>query len=430
MRPHALLLILAAGVGALGYQEVSRQAERETWRLETSRLNGELERAEGVASRRMRTLASVEEHERKINEAAAELAKLEGRILDATAELAMLESDRAVARDRAETALDDLKKQVRSLTKIEIDMAGLNRRRHRLQDQVDMVEERLQQAELGAAERQKRAETLDRDVAALAVRRETLQASLEGIERTMAEKALAMEAMDQMDAAASPPATASAVDTEPIPDSADDDGQDRALGLYQFSSLSAEPEAGSPGQGGLPPSEEQAREAGSAGWAEDQYLLGLDLLATAERSSGTRELNEAILAFKAVLGEWPKERDPMRWAIARSDFGYALALLGKRQGSADVLERAAAACREALNMFERNDTPLLWAAAQHHLGVSLGGLADMAGDQGLLQESIEALEQAIVTFKNAGAATDARKAESRLQEATAKLQLGSTEATR
>ena len=444
MRLFALLMILAAGVGVLGYQEVSRQAEREIWRAETSRLNGELKRAEGVASQRMPKPASVEEHERKTEEAAAELAELEGRILDSRAELAMLESDRAVAKDRAETALADLKKQISSLTKIEIDMAGLDRRRHRLQDQVGMVEERLRQAEMGAAERQERAEALDRDIAALAVRRETLQASLEDVERTIAEKAekaeklLAMEVGEQLDAAASPPASAPAVGSEPVPasrsepalESADDDGQDRALGLYQFSSLSAEPEAGSPGQGGLPPSQKQADEAGSTGWAEDQYLLGLDLLSTAERSSGTRELNEAILAFKAVLGEWPKERDPMRWAIARSDFGYALALLGKRQGSTDVLERAAAACREALDMFERNETPLLWAAAQHHLGVSLGGLADMAGDQGLLQASIEALEQAIVTFKDAGAATDARKAESRLLEATAKLQLGSTEATR
>ena len=449
MRPYALLLILAVGVGALGYQEVSRRAEREIWRAETTRLNGELKRAEGFANDPMRTVANVEGHKRKIEEAAAELAELEGRILDAATELAMLESDRAVAKARAQSALGDLKNQIRSLTKIEIGMAGLGQRRHRLQNQVDMVEEQLRQAEMGAAARQKRAEALDRDIAGLAIRRETLQASLESVERTMVEKALAMEGMD---AAASPPAVVAsppavvaaapakvpaeasapilASRPEPVIESADDDGQDRALGLYQFSSLSAEPEAGSPGQGGLPPSREQADEAGSTGWAEDQYLLGLNLLSTAEHSSGTRELNEAILAFKAVLGEWPKQRDPMRWAIARSDFGYALALLGKRQGSASTLDRAATACREALEMFERSETPLLWAAAQHHLGVSLDGLADMAGDQGLRQASIEALEQAIATFKNAGATTDAKKVEGRLREATAKLPAGSTEPTR
>lgn len=445
MRPYALVLILAVGVGALGYQEISRQAEREKWRAETTRLNDELERAEGLENERLQTLASTLDHDRKIEEAAAKLAKLEERILDAAAELAMLESDRAVAKGRAEAALDDLKMQIHALTKIEMDMAGLGQRRHRLQNQIGVVEAQLRQAEKGAAERQKRAEALDRDIAGLAVRRETLLASLEAVERTMVEKALAMEVRESMDAAASPPVAAAssppkapaeasvpilASRSAPVIEGADDDGQDRTLGLYQFSSLSAEPDVESPGQGGLPPSRERADEVGSTGWAEDQYLLGLDLLSTAERSSGTRELNEAILAFKAVLGEWPKQRDPMRWAIARSDFGYALALLGKRQGNPETLERAALACREALAMFEQNETPLLWAAAQHHLGVSLGGLADMAGDQGLRQASIEALEQAIATFKNAGAATDARKAESRLREATAKLQSEAPEPTR
>ncbi|MGI9485931.1 MAG: hypothetical protein ACR2RF_08630, partial [Geminicoccaceae bacterium] len=138
-------------------------------------------------------------------------------------------------------------------------------------------------------------------------------------------------------------------------------------------------------------------------------------------NSGTRELNDAILAFKAVLGEWPKQRDPMRWAIARSDLGYALALLGKRQRNAGILEQAAVACRDALGQFKRSETPLLWAAAQHHLGVSLGGLADVSGDSDLRQASIEALEEAVAVFNNAGAAGDAQKVERRLREASAQI---------
>ncbi|MEM7044209.1 MAG: hypothetical protein AAF543_15475, partial [Pseudomonadota bacterium] len=151
------------------------------------------------------------------------------------------------------------------------------------------------------------------------------------------------------------------------------------------------------------------------------YLLGLRLLSTAERSSGTRELSDAILAFKAVLGEWPKQRDPKRWAIARSDLGYALALLGKRTADVGVLEEAAAASRDALLELGRWETPLLWAAAQHHLGVSLDGLAEVREDSDLRQASIEALEQAIDAFKQAGANDDARKVERRLRESNAAL---------
>ena len=434
MRLGPLLLVIVISTSAIGFLEIRHQAEREAWRAETSRLSDDLDRTRRLAEQRAEALSTRDRQDWRTEEAAAELADLEARILDAAADLALLETERAVAQDRADAALHDLKKQVRVLTKIEGDMIAISGRRQRLEDHVDAVEDRLQQAEAGAAERQKRAEALDRDIAGLAIRKETLLASLKAAETTKAERALAEIVSDKPETVASPPpeppeaepiAIPAAIST-PIIDTVVTEPEDRVRGLYQFGSLSADPaDAGDNRQDDPPTSEGLSEgtpsEDDAAGWAQDQYLLGLELLSSAEANSGTRELNEAILAFKAVLGEWPRQSDPKRWAIARSDLGYALALLGKRQGNAAVLEQAAAACREALSELKQDETPLLWAAAQHHLGVSLGGLAQVHGDQSLREESIDALEQAIAVFKDAGAETDARKAERRLHETHAGL---------
>ncbi|MEZ5931480.1 MAG: hypothetical protein R3F54_05940 [Alphaproteobacteria bacterium] len=415
MRPGVLLLLIAVSAGAIGYVELRHQAERELWRAETSRLTGMLERAELQAESRAETLSSIERDYQKEQEAAARFADLEAKILDAATELALLESNRAVARDRADSAIHDLQEQVRALTAIETDLAVLDRRRNRLADSVEEVEGQLHQAEVGAAERQKRAESLDRHIAGLAIRRETLLASLQVAES----QATAVPAASEEAPAAEQPAAVEpgpAVEAVALADPVEPEHQDRTLGLYQFGSLSATPELAGDGEASSPSGDQAAADSN---WAEDQYLLGLNLLSSAERNSGTRELNDAILAFKAVLGEWPKERDRMRWAIARSDLGYALALLGKRERKGKILEEAAAASRDALGEFEPSETPLLWAAAQHHLGVSLGGLADISGDQSLRQASIRALEQAIATFKDAGAESDAQKVEKRLRETVA-----------
>lgn len=442
MKSGLLLLVMVLSAGAVGYLEITYQAAREAWRAETVRLTGRLQEAERLAEENTKALSGVDTVRRQEREAKAKLADLETRILDAAADLALLESERAVANDRAEAAMHDLKEQVRALTTIEIDLAALDKRRRRIEWQVETAGTQLQQAELGAAERQKRAEQLDRDVAALAIRRETLRARVKSTEADLAGTALAALAEGSVEAtdleAPSPappptPATRTAAvdrDTE-AEDKVDPENVDRTLGLYQFDRLTAEPAAASGGQGGLPPSSQEWPDAldqkpDATDWAKDQYLMGLNLLSSAEQSSGVRELNDAVLAFKAVLGEWSKDRDPMRWAIAQSDLGYALALLGKRQGKANVLDQAATACRHALGEFERQETPLLWAAAQHHLGVSLGGLADVSGDPALRQASIEALEQAVDVFMGAGADADAKKATIRLRETKAQLPTNST----
>ena len=425
MKLLPLICVAALGVLGFGYAEIRYQAERAALRADVARLTVDLAKAEKLAAERGKTLVALKDGRRDQTAAAEELAGLEARILDKAAELALLESDRLVAEERASEAIQDLKKQVHAFAAIETDMTILNQQRHRLKRDVELVEAKLQRAELGAAERQDQVDKLDHEVANLALLRETLKARLETAERDVAARTL--ETDEEKDPATEVRPSASAIadaDAEqsitpaalPKKQPASDEKPRR--GLYQFSRLSATPDA-------MLEEEEPAIEIGedtkTAAWIEDQYVLGLTLLANAERRSGTRELGDAVLAFKAVLGEWSKDDNRIRWATARSDLGYALALLGKRRQDRRLLDDAAEASRDALGELEREAVPMLWAAAQHHLGLSLSGLADIEEDVELRKEAIKSLEAAFNVFDEAGAAPEASKVKTTLREAYAHL---------
>ena len=415
---------IAMGLAMFGYVEIRSQAEHASLRADVARLTGALAEAEKLAEERGAALSSLERERQGWLKGRGKLADLEALILDKAAELALLESDRAVAEERADAAIKDLKEQIRSFTAIETDIASLDQKRRRMTEDLATVEKKLHQAEIGAAERQKRAETLDREIAGLAIRRETLLAKLDATERDLVAESLEKAGKSVVVEKAEPPRPEPlVVKAEPSIQAAaaiDDErpsGGSATRGLYQFSRLSATPDL--PKDEGL--SDNVDVEAENESWVEDQYLLGLKLISSAERSSGTRELNDAVLALKAVLGEWTRDDDRMRWATARSDLGYALALLGKRQKNADTLEDAAEANRDALKELKRESAPMLWAAAMHHLGVSLGGLAELRADVDLWKESIQSLEVALAAFADAGAAPEAKKVELRLREAYANL---------
>ncbi|MGI9506728.1 MAG: hypothetical protein ACR2RE_27115, partial [Geminicoccaceae bacterium] len=294
MRLSLTLLAITLFAGAAGYLELRHQAERETWRAETVGLNGRLERAEQLAATRGQALSEIGRDRWKRHEASAELAGLKADILDAAAELAQLESHRSVATDRAETALRDLKKQVAALTTIEMDLATLDKRRHRLEKDVALVQGQLVDAEMGAAERQKHAERLDREIAALAVRREVLEARLDAVVTGDIETASLDAIKEPAEAVASPearnsqsaPATIPAIAPAAVSEDEPPKERDRARGLYQFGSLSAAPGGAVNGQTGELPSLEKPKKDAAEDWAEDQYLLGLSLLSTAEQNSG------------------------------------------------------------------------------------------------------------------------------------------------
>jgi tetratricopeptide (TPR) repeat protein len=114
-------------------------------------------------------------------------------------------------------------------------------------------------------------------------------------------------------------------------------------------------------------------------WAMTQNNLGNVLLSLCEREDGASDagsgrLLEAIVAYRAALEVWTRERAPLQWAGAQNNLGNALRTLGEREDSTKQLEQAVTAYRAALEAVTRERAPLQWAGTQNNLGNALQAL--------------------------------------------------------
>ncbi|MGI9449568.1 MAG: hypothetical protein ACR2QH_02805, partial [Geminicoccaceae bacterium] len=414
---------LFAGVAALAilagaYSTARHHTEREAWRLESKRLSTEiadLERRVEIQSKRRSSQQPYNGSERVLVDATEQLSAIEAEILKNRADLVQLKSDRLVADEYAKSSFEKLRQQVRKTTEIEQDLVELHARRLRIRNRIASAKEKVEALTATIADRQDYAASLDRRIAELAIREETARARL-AIAKEAETSIASTDAPNEVSVKKSAPvkvAEAPAPKAEASIDRAalSDQDQDRSKGLYRFKSLTVDQGLGGPVS--LSKNEAKAdddsaadEQAASDAWALKQYELGRILIARSENHSGTRELNEAVLAFKAVLNEWPKDRNPERWAATQSDLGYALTLLGKRHGSVGTLESAAIACRNALAEIKQDRTPLLWATAQYNLGLTLSGIAEIKNDEELWKNAIEALQQSVETFEEEGAGAE------------------------
>ncbi len=448
MKATALFAIIAAlAIVAGAFSSARQQEERDAWRVESDRLLtriADLERQVDQHSQRPSQRSSDNGDPQELTDAMERLSAIEVEILDHRAELVQLKSDRLVAEERAKSSLDTLRQQVRKATEIETDLGALQSRRLQMRRYISRAEEKIDDLADIISSRQDHASSLDQNIAELALRREALSARLDLAEHEEASRIAALEDLNASKGPGADPTPSGgdiktvAAKSQPAPSpekkaiaaakaTADQSArldQDRSKGLYRFKNLNVEQGAGGPaiaskGEAKVAATADEAAndQIASNHWASKQYELGRALVGRGERNSGTRELNDAVLAFRAVLGEWQKDRDPLRWAATQNDLGYALALLGQRQGDVGVLEQAAIACRGALSEIDGATTPVLWATAQYNLGLSLIGIATIKDDEALWQNAIKALQQSTEAFTKEGADAEADRAARRLQSA-------------
>jgi hypothetical protein len=67
--------------------------------------------------------------------------------------------------------------------------------------------------------------------------------------------------------------------------------------------------------------------------------LGTALKKLGERESGTRKLEDAVVAYREALKEWTRERVPLQWATTHMNLGTALRSLGERESGTRKLGR-------------------------------------------------------------------------------------------
>lgn len=440
----AMIAAVAIVVGA--YSTTQQQAEREAWGAENDRLLSllaDLERQIEEQAKRQVQEVRADEPPEELTDAIEQLSSVEAEILEHRAELVQLKSDRLVADEHAKSSLETLRRQVRKSTEIERGLATLQSRKLQIEKRIAEAEEQISGLAGTIAARQDYAASLDQKIAELVVRQEAVNSRLKLAEQAETLQVIAAEDLEAIKAgtvdrkasvktikAAAPKLeqrptaeTTASIAAGPAGAEAGLD-QDRSKGLYQFKNLSVEQGVGGP----APVTEDEAKlaartDAGAddqfapAQWAKKQYELGRALVTHSERNSGTRELKEAILAFRAVLGEWTRDDHVLRWAATQNDLCYALALLGQRQRDVGVLEKAAIACRDALSETGRQGVPLLWATIQYNLGLTLSAMATARDDEVLWQNAIKALQQSAEAFASKGARAEADKSLNRLQDA-------------
>ena len=129
-------------------------------------------------------------------------------------------------------------------------------------------------------------------------------------------------------------------------------------------------------------------------WAATQNNLGIALSALGRRERGTARLEEATTAYRAALEERTPGRFPFEWAMTQHNLGTALETLGQRENGTGRLEEAVAAYRAALEERTRDRVPLDWAATQNNLGTALTNL-------GQRESGTERLEKAVAAYRAA-----------------------------
>ena len=85
-------------------------------------------------------------------------------------------------------------------------------------------------------------------------------------------------------------------------------------------------------------------------WADAQFELGKSLAAAGRQSSGTHELQNAVLAFKAAASEWSRSQAPLKWAAVHFELGRTLALLSRRLGDPAFRTASIEALNESLSV--------------------------------------------------------------------------------
>ena len=138
---------------------------------------------------------------------------------------------------------------------------------------------------------------------------------------------------------------------------------------------------------------QRPRERVPLDWAMTQNNLGTALETLGERESGTTRLEEAVAAYRAALEEYTRERVPLDWAMTQNNLGNALRALGEQERAS--LEAAVAAYRAALEEYTRDRVPFLWATTQVNLGNVLVRLGERDSDTARLEEAVAAHRAAL-----------------------------------
>jgi tetratricopeptide (TPR) repeat protein len=162
-------------------------------------------------------------------------------------------------------------------------------------------------------------------------------------------------------------------------------------------------------------------------WAATQNNLGNALSALGERESSTARLEEAVAAYRAALQELSRDRVPLKWAMTQNNLGNALRTLGERKSGTARLDDAVAAYRAALQELSRDGVPLQWAATQNNLGNALWMLGKRKSGTARLKEAVAVFDACLTVTETAWPAERVQQVRSDRDEVMAEIARRSAE---
>lgn len=137
------------------------------------------------------------------------------------------------------------------------------------------------------------------------------------------------------------------------------------------------------------------RDCDPLNWAMIQNNLGSALQTLGARKSDTATLQQAVKTFGLAFLEFTQTRVPLDWAMTQNNLGNALSALGELETGTATLQQAVKAFRLALQEYTLDRCALAWAAIQNNLGFALGILGERETGTDTLQQAVEACSLAL-----------------------------------
>src|ERR1700676_332655 len=140
---------------------------------------------------------------------------------------------------------------------------------------------------------------------------------------------------------------------------------------------------------------EYPREQEPLAWAMTQNNIGLTLWSLGRYQGGDEPFREAIVAYHDALEAITTQYYPQEWALIQNNLGLALWASGERRNDAIQLEQAVTAFRQSLTYCKQEQSPLQWARIQNNLGSTLAILGDREVGVQRLNEAVAAFREAL-----------------------------------
>jgi tetratricopeptide (TPR) repeat protein len=141
------------------------------------------------------------------------------------------------------------------------------------------------------------------------------------------------------------------------------------------------------------------RERNPLEWAMVQLNLGVALFQISDFNSQLAPLQEAAAAYKDALAVYQQHSDSLDSAMVQLQLGRTFQQIGNRyEGGTDSLRQAVDYSRGAVKGFDVKFYPMSWAAAQAQLGSVLTALADREDNADGYEDAIGAFREALKVY--------------------------------